>query len=84
MNYTKSFYPSSHLEFFSKKILIRIQRIRGFKILIQAVFRIRDILILIQIRIPGSVHLITDPDPAPDPARFVSGYKETDKNKLVF
>jgi hypothetical protein len=38
--------------------------------MLQAVFRIRDILVRIQIRILGPVHLISDPDP--DPALFVS------------
>jgi hypothetical protein len=38
------------------------------------VFRIRDILIRIQI--VGSVHWITDPDPDPDPALFVNGFQD--------
>ncbi len=44
-------------------------------------FRIRDILR--RVRILGSGHSITDPDPAsdPDPALFVSGFQETNKKK---
>jgi hypothetical protein len=40
-----------------------------------AVFRVLDILRLI--RILGSVHWITNPDP--DPALFVSGFRDTNK-----
>jgi hypothetical protein len=40
--------------------------------------RIRDILV--RIRILGSVHLITDPDPA----LFVSEFQDTNKNFVFF
>ncbi len=40
--------------------------------------RIRDVLILIRIRILGPVHLVMDPDPAPDPAVFFSGFQDAD------
>ncbi len=53
-------------------------------------FRIRGILRRIQIL--GSVHWITDPDPAldptpapdPDPALFVSGLQDANKKKGFF
>jgi hypothetical protein len=46
------------------------------------VVRIRDILI--RIRIVGSVHWITDPDPAPDPALFVNDFQDANKTKKIF
>ncbi len=46
----------------------------------QAVIRICDILKRIQIRILGSVHCITDPDPYP--ALFVRGFQDVNKNKF--
>jgi hypothetical protein len=45
-----------------------------------AVFRIRDILI--RIRILGSVHWITDPDPDTGTAHFGNGFQDT--KKIVF
>jgi hypothetical protein len=50
------------------------QIIYGNYLIAMAVFRIRDILI--RIRILGSVHWITDPDPYPDTALFGSGFQE--------
>jgi hypothetical protein len=43
----------------------------------EAVFRIRDILIRIRIRILGSVHWITDPDP--DSSLFGIGFSDANQ-----
>jgi|688.fasta_scaffold146100_1 hypothetical protein len=47
----------------------------SYVILSFTVFRIRDILA--RIRILGSVHCITNPDPDPDPALFGSGFQDS-------
>jgi hypothetical protein len=47
----------------------------------QALFRIRDILVRIRIRILGSVHLIMDPEP--DPVLFVNDFQDDANKKLI-
>jgi hypothetical protein len=49
-----------------------------------AVLGIRDILVRIRIRIPGSVLWLMDPDPTPDPTPFFIDFEDAKKKFPYF
>jgi hypothetical protein len=61
-----------------KWLKVRETRLMSSSTVWRAVFRIRDISI--RIRLLGSVHLITDPDPG----LLVSGFQDTNKKYFFF